>query len=120
MPLRVEWSQLLRCDSKTVDSNVAAKAGTYRLLSRGPDGKFRSFYVGIADNLRDGIPAHFVQSEPNQCVRSIINLGDCRFKFAYVESETDRKGVERYLFENLPGLCNDLAPSAEPTEVNLS
>ena len=120
LAIRVEWSQLLRCDPQTVGQSVGARAGIYRLLHRGPDGKFRTFYVGVADNLLERVGVHFSPSELNRCIKSIISHGDCRFKFAYVESETERRGAERYLWANLSGLCNDQEPNAEPIEVNLS
>lgn len=84
----------------------------------GPNGKYRTFYVGIAEDLAERIPAHFTSSEPNRCVRETIAQGDNGFRFIYVDSDSVRRGIERYLYDNMPDLCNDQPPSADPIQVN--
>jgi hypothetical protein len=45
------------------------------------------------------------------------------FRFAYVDSEANAQGAERYLYEHYKSklkLCNDRVPPAEPIEVNLT
>lgn len=89
-------------------------------MSRGEDGKFRTFYVGESQNLQERLVAHFFGSEPNKRLRKILETKDCRFKFAYVDTEQRRLGVERYLIDLLPDLVNDQTPEEAPIEVNLT
>ncbi len=120
LSLSLKWSSLLGCDIETVREKVWQRSGIYRLLSRSEDGKFRSFYVGQAENLQERLASHFSASEPNKQLSKILKTKDCRFKFAYVESERERSGAERYLFDLLPDLVNEQRPKADPIEVNLA
>jgi len=116
--MKVEWSSRYACDAAAVKQHVEAKGGVYRLQHMDSDGKYRTFYVGIAEDLSDRIPDHFTDSEPNPCVKGIINQGNNGFRFIYIGNDATRQGIERYLYDKIPNLCNDQRPEADPIEVN--
>jgi len=120
MRIQVAWSEMLPCDAHSVNRRVERRGGIYKLMSRRSSKKFEPFYVGEAEDLREEMLNHLKSGETNKCVRDTLRTRDCRFRFAYVESAAERKGVERFLFDYYKGLCNDPAPSAGPVEINVA
>jgi hypothetical protein len=111
---------MLPCDAHAVTRRVQRRGGVYKLLSRRSSKKFEPFYVGESDDLLEELLNHLKSGESNKCVRDTLRTKDCMFRFAYVESEQQRKGAERFLFDYYKGLCNDGKPDAEPVEINVA
>ena len=120
MPLQLAWSEMLPCDAHCVARRVQRRGGVYKLMSRRSSGKFEPFYVGEAADLHEDMLNHLKSGESNKCIRDTLRTRDCRFRFAYVESEQQRKGAERFLFDYYKGLCNETQPEAEPVEINVA
>lgn len=119
MPLSLVWSRTLPYDGDTVRANVKNVAGVYRLSYRGREDSLWVFYVGKANDLQARLLEHLSANEENGCIRERLQ-GECKFRVAYVLSEADRDGVERFLYDRFGELCNKNQPKADPIEVNLS
>ncbi len=120
MALHLAWSEMLLCDAHAVNRRVQRRGGIYKLLSRRSSKKFEPFYVGEADDLQADMLNHLKSGESNKCLRDTLRTRDCRFRFAYMESEQQRKGAERFLFDYYKDLCNEAQPEAEPVEINVA
>jgi hypothetical protein len=99
---------------------VERRGGVYKLLSRRKSKKFEPFYVGEADDLQEVLLNHLKSGESNKCIRDTLRTGDCRFRFAYLESGESRRGAERFLHDYYKGLCNETVPDSEPVEINVA
>jgi hypothetical protein len=111
---------MLLCDAHDVNRRVQRRAGVYKLLSRRSSKKFEPFYVGEAEDLQEEMLNHLKNGESNKCIRDTLRTRSCRFRFAYLEPEQQRKGAERFLFDYYKGLCNESPPFADPLEINVA
>lgn len=97
-------------NSATVTSHVPELAGVYILAQRGTDGKYRSFYVGQANNLQRRLLEHLLSGEPNVCIRNRVVYA-CGFQIALVVQPAHRDAAEAAIYHAHPDwyACNDLA-----------
>lgn len=95
-------------DGATVDAYVPEQAGVYILTRKGADDKYRSFYVGQANNLRRRLKEHLLAGEPNTCIRNNV-MHPCGFKYALVGHPVHRDAAEAAIYHAHPGSypCND-------------
>ena len=120
MALQLAWSDMLRCDAHSVSLKVERRGGVYKLLSRRKSKKFEPFYVGEADDLQEVLLNHLKSGESNKCIRDTLRTGDCKFRFAYLESAESRRGAELFMLHHYKGLCNETMPDGEPLDINVA
>ena len=119
--MQITWSEFYNSYTETTVSNsVPEKAGIYLLWVKLKNGKWRCFYVGQADNLTTRLMQHLSDTEKNECIKTSVSKYICRFEFALVGKQTDRDGIEKYLYNYYSPECNKISPpDVEPIEVNL-
>ena len=102
-----------------VNSNAPESAGIYLLVVKLKDGNWKIFYVGKASNLNERLLQHLSNEEPNICIRKKVEEKVCGFLYALVSKETDRDGIEKYLYDHYKTECNNNDPGGKPVVVNL-
>lgn len=102
-----------------VKKHVTEKAGVYLLWFKLETGKWKCFYVGKADNLRARLLDHLLDDEENECIKNRVTKHICGFEYAKVPKESDRKGIEKFLYDHYSPGCNQTDPGGEPIYVNL-
>jgi excinuclease UvrABC nuclease subunit len=98
---------------------VPAESGIYLLWVKLINGNWRCFYVGQADNLEDRLLQHLSSGEPNECIKKKVSGYICGFEYAEVSKQSDRDGVEKYLYDHYSPECNQVDPGGTAIEVNL-
>jgi hypothetical protein len=111
---------MLPCDANSVVRSVERRAGVFKLLSRRSSGKFEPFHVGEAGDLQEDMLNHLKTGESNKCIRDTLRTRACKFRFAYLDSEQQRRGAVRFLFDYYKGLCDEEGPDVEPIEINVA
>lgn len=119
--MQITWSGFYsNYTESTVKNNVPEKAGIYLLWVKLTNGKWRCFYVGQADNLKTRLLQHLSDNEKNECIKTKVSKYTCGFEFALVGKQTDRDGIEKYLYDYYKPECNKISPpDVDPIEVNL-
>ncbi len=77
------------------------------------------FYVGQAANLENRLCDHLSDDEENECLRKNVKDYICGFEYAKIGRQTDRDGVEKYLYDHYRPECNEVDPGGKPIAVNL-
>lgn len=118
--MQVQWSNFVTPYNGTnVKSNAADSAGVYLLWVKLQNGKWRCFYVGKAENLKERLLDHLSTSESNTCVKNKAGEYVCGFEYALVAKKDDRSGVEKFLYDHYKPECNQTDPGGNPIAVNL-
>lgn len=119
--MQLTWSGFYSSFNEiTVKNNVPEKSGIYLLWVKLKNDNWRCFYVGQADNLRTRLLQHLSDNEKNECIKTNVSEYICGFEFALVGKQSDRDGIEKYLYEYYNTECNKISPpDVDPIEVNL-
>lgn len=131
-PSNLMWQTYMPYEHLNVD-NVPHTAGVYAIWRRSDYGSpWEVVYVGIAggetNNLHDRLLDHLADTEPNSCLKNLARDGrNGRSGFSYAElpSEADRKGAEKYLYDEVKRArpndpeCNVNDPGGTPLPVTL-
>jgi excinuclease UvrABC nuclease subunit len=102
--------------------NITEKAGVYIVSRyRSSDDKQEVKYVGKAEDLRKRAMQHWSESEENEDLKKCIHARvSIMFYYAEVSVDSDRDGIEAYLFQTFSPSCNTQEPQLEkPIPVNL-
>jgi predicted GIY-YIG superfamily endonuclease len=118
--MNVTWSSFHTpyTESK-VKQYVPREAGVYLLWVKLKSGNWRCFYAGQAKNLEKRLLEHLSDEEKNSCLKKNVSKYVCGFEYAKVSKQSDRDGIEKYLYDCYPCECNDKDPGGEPIKVNL-
>ena len=94
---------------------VPERAGIYVISTlQKTDNSYEVKYVGQADNLYARAKEHWSKNEKNERLRKhIAEKYLMKFCFAQVSSQTDRDGLELYLYNLFDPLFNHDSPPAE-------
>ncbi|MBS4028361.1 MAG: GIY-YIG nuclease family protein [Ignavibacteriales bacterium] len=117
--INVEWSNLLFLRSTEIEKYVPTSGGLYILWVKLVSAKWKTIYIGQANNLKESLSKHLSISEPNECIKTKISKSVCAFHFAVVPDEDDRAGIEKFLFDRYTHECNKESSRESPIEVNL-
>ena len=117
--LALDWSRLLKYNELNVNLYAARSAGVYRLSCQKGDER-QVFYVGQGDNLYERLRDHSSDSESNACMRDNLHSYTCYFQFSPIRAQKDRDSAERALYDYYAPECNEVAPSAEPCNINFA
>jgi len=118
--MKITWSSFHSpyTESK-VRKYVTTEAGVYLLWVKLKSGKWKCFYVGKAENLEARLLYHLSDDEENECIKDNVSKHICGFEYAKVSKQSDRDGIEKYLYDHYSPECNQIDPGGEPIEVNL-
>lgn len=118
--MQITWSPFHSPYTKSeVKKYVPAKAGVYVLWVKLKNGKWRCFYVGQASDLRDRLLDHLSDDEENDCIKNNVTKFNCGFEYAKVSKQSDRDGIEKFLYDHFKHECNKIDPGGSAIEVNL-
>ena len=117
--LKLAWK---KCDPNTDFEAVPEKAGVYIISTlQKSDDKYEVKYVGQASNLKERAQQHWSKNEQNVELKNHIANGYAmKFSYAELSSQSDRDGVELFLFKHFDPIYNKCTPSAKtPMACNL-
>ena len=118
--MQITWSSFHSSYTESeVKRYVPAEAGVYLLWVKLKNGKWRCFYVGQASDLKDRLLDHLSDDEENECVKNNVTNYTCGFEYAKVSKQSDRDGIEKFLYDHYKPECNKVDPGGLPIEVNL-
>lgn len=117
--LNVSWSTLRDFNSENARRYVPTSAGVYLLWMKLKNGDWRCYYVGQATNLEERLLAHLSTSETNACIKNHVDQHVNAYCYASVGKQSDRDGIEKYLYDTYKPECNQKDPGGTPIPVNL-
>ncbi len=118
--MTISWSSF---SSKFTEAEmkqyVPNAAGVYLLWVKLKNGNWRCFYAGQTDDLKRRLLEHLNNNETNKCIKNKVTNYIYGFEYAKVVKQTERDGIEKFLYDHYKPECNDKDPGSEPIEVNL-
>jgi excinuclease UvrABC nuclease subunit len=117
--MEVQWSSFQRLTEENVNKYVPKSAGVYLLWVQLKSEKWRCDYVGQADDLERRLLEHMSDSEENDCIKEHVKEHILNYMYATVPRQSDRDGVEKFLYDHYGPKCNVVDPGGDPIEVNL-
>ena len=72
-----------------------------------------------ASDLEDRLLDHLSDSEENECIKTKVARFICGYEYAEVAKQSDRDGIEKFLYDHYPPECNQVDPGGTPIKVNL-
>ena len=119
--LQLDWSPWHPYNEAEVKKYAPYASGVYVLAVELTDGKnVRVFYGGQTDDLDRRLKEHLAASEKNACIKGKLSGYVCHFRYAKVETQSDRNKAERALYRKFTPSCNDPSaiPDVEDVEIN--
>ena len=110
---------LKRLDWKKTDpphfDRVPERAGIYIISTvQDADNEYEVKYVGQANNLREHAKEHFSKKEQNKELKEHIDQKYMmKFNYSEVDSQSDRDGMELYMYELYAPPFNHNTPPGE-------
>lgn len=103
------------CKPETGFKNVSEKAGVYIISTKQEvDGQYEVKYVGQASNLKERAQQHWSKNEQNIELKNHIAKGYAmKFSYAELPFQSERDGVELFLFKHFDPVYNKCTPSAK-------
>lgn len=117
--MKLNWHFLATYDEATVENHAPLGAGVYLLWVKLKDGRWRCFYAGQSSGLEGRLLEHLSPDEPNGCIKKKVGAYICGFEYAEVGRQSDRDGIEKYLYDCYSPECNKQDPGGAPVVVNL-
>lgn len=118
--MHITWSSFHdEYTEEKVRRYVPTNAGVYLLWVKLKNGKWKCFYVGQASDLEDRLLDHLSTAETNKCIKNNVSQYICGFEYAKVSRQSDRDGIEKFLYDYYKPKCNQVDPGGTPIEVNL-
>lgn len=95
-------------------NNVTEKAGVYIISTlQDSDNKYEVKYVGRTKNLKHRANEHWSDSQSNEKLKKHIDKGyTMKFNYAKVDRQSDREGIELYLYKLYKPIFNQDTPDA--------
>lgn len=118
--MQINWSKVhSKYTESEVKKYVPTEAGVYLLWVKLNSEKWQCFYVGQASDLEDRLLDHLSDHEENECIKNNVSEYTCGFEYAKVSKQSDRDGIEKFLYDHYKPECNQINPGGTPIEVNL-
>jgi excinuclease UvrABC nuclease subunit len=117
--MEIEWSVQHNHTTENVQSYAPESSGVYILLVRKESGKCKRYYIGQAKNLKERLLDHLAATEENECIKNKVKDKVVGFRFAKVGRQSERDGIEKFLYDKIDPKCNKEDPGGEPIVVNL-
>jgi len=117
--MQITWSSFQNLTEENVRKLVPRDAGVYLLWVKLKNGKWRCYYAGQADDLEHRLLEHLSNEEKNLCIKTNVRDHISGYEYAKVAKQSDRDGIEKFLFDHYRPECNEKDPGGKPIEVNL-
>lgn len=115
--MRLEWFGIIEFNEENI-KKLQNKGGVYRLSVKHKNGDWIVFYIGKSEDLKRRLLEYLSGGDGDECVQKRIKNKYVSFKYAYVDSEEDRKNIEYTLYKNYNPECNDVEPEGNKIEIN--
>jgi hypothetical protein len=117
--MQITWSSFKKLTEENVRKDVPRDAGLYLLWVKLKNGKWRCYYAGQADDLERRLLEHLSDEEKNRCIKTNVRDYISGYQYAKVAKQSDRDGIEKFLYDHYKPECNEKDPGGEPIEVSL-
>jgi len=117
--MQVTWATFQKLNVGNIVKNVPESAGVYLLWVQLKDEKWKCYYVGKAENLQARLLEHCSANEENDCIKNNVQNHISGYEFAKISKQSDRDGIEKFLYDQYKTECNKQDPGGEPISVNL-
>ena len=118
--MEISWSTFHTPYTESeVKKYVPTDSGVYLLWVKLESNNWRCFYVGKSDNLETRLLQHLSDEEENECIKDKVSEKICGYEYAKVSKQSDRDGIEKYLYDHYSPECNKNDPGGTPIKVNL-
>ena len=117
--MKIDWSFFQRLTEDNINKYVTTSAGVYLLWVQLKSDKWKCYYVGQAQNLEERLLAHISSNEPNNCIKENVSKYISGYELAKVGKQSDRDGIEKFLYDQFNPECNKSDPGGTPIQVNL-
>ena len=117
--MQVEWFPFHNLNEENIKRYVTTDSGIYLLWVKLKNNKWRCCYVGKAENLERRLLEHLSYNENNECIKSKIQYYTSGYEYAKVSKQSDRDGIEKFLYDCYKPECNEIDPGDYPIPVNL-
>ena len=117
--VNLSWSSLQDFTSENVRRYVPTSGGVYLLWVKLQSGKWRCYYAGQGANLEERLLDHLNSSELNACIKNHVSQHINAYCYTSVAKQSDRDGIEKYLYDVYNPECNHQDPGGTPIPVNL-
>ncbi len=115
----ITWSAFHLLTEQEIRTYVPKSPGVYLIWVKLQNGKWRCFYVGQALDLEERLLTHLSPSNPNTCIQTHVRDHICGFEFAKVARQSDRDGIEKFLYDHFRPECNQQVPGGTAIPVNV-
>ncbi|MBL7073873.1 GIY-YIG nuclease family protein [candidate division KSB1 bacterium] len=117
--MNIEWSSFhTPYNESEVKKYVPTSAGVYLLWVKYKSDRWEAFYIGQASNLENRLLEHLSDEEKNNCIKENVKYTS-GFHYAKVGKQSDRDGIEKYLYDHYSTECNKVDPGGTSILVNL-
>lgn len=106
---------------ENVNEFASIKSGVYKISFKQDTGYLKVRYIGQAKNILDRLKQHLdFKNEKNECLVERLRQYHAEFAYAVVDSQEDRDGAERALYNYYEPICNnsDAIPNGPSLIVN--
>lgn len=117
--MQVEWSTFHNLNEENIKKYVTTDSGIYLLWVKLKNNKWRCYYVGKAENLERRLLEHLSYNENNKCIKNNIQNHTSGYEYAKISKQSDRDGIEKFLYDYYKPECNEIDPGGYPIPVNL-
>lgn len=117
--MKVDWSKFRLLSEDNVKKYVTSSAGVYLLWVKLKTDKWRCYYAGQANDLEERLLAHLSTGEANTCIKDNVAKYVSGYECAKVAKQSDRNGVEKFLYDHFKPECNRVDPGGSAIEVNI-
>lgn len=117
--MQVEWSTFHNLNEENVKRYVTVDSGVYLLWVKLKNNKWQCYYVGKAENLERRLLEHLSYNENNKCIKINVQNHISGYEYAKISKQSDRDGIEKFLYDYYKPECNEIDPGGYPIPVNL-
>lgn len=119
--IQLDWKGYFEYTDGNVQKYAPTKAGVYKIGIKQKDEKLAVRYIGQANDLDRRLKEHLdLDNEPNECLVERLRKYHAEFSFAEVNTQSDRDGAEKALYDFYEPACNDAdaIPNGPDIEIN--
>jgi len=117
--MKLDWRTFQTLTEDNIRKSVTTSSGIYLLWVKLENGKWRCYYIGIAENLEQRLLDHLSTSETNACIKEHVTKHTSCYEYAEVSKQSDHDGAEKFLYDHFKPECNRLDPGGTAIEVNI-
>ncbi len=119
MLANINWSRFALLNEVNI-KNLYDMPGIYVLWTKYAGEKWKCFYVGNTNKMKESLQNHLSSGEKNEKIAALINKSTCAFNYALIGNKAEIDGVFRFLYDHYMPECNLMSPpDVKPIEVNL-